>query len=419
MARQGSLATRDWAVTGLVSYPHMFSHIYFLVLPPLFPVLKAQFGVSYAELGALMTAFGVASGLCQTPVGFLVDRIGARPVLLAGIVIEAGAVLAMGFADAYWQLLVLYTMAGIANSVYHPADYAILAAQVDKARLGRAIGIHSFGGNLGWAITPVFMIAVANLWGWRAAFIAIGALGLAAVPVLLWQRVLVANDVDRDRRSAAGAAPSAKKAARPTTREGLAFLLSAPIMMCFAFYVLQGVGFGGLRTFFVAAAGAAHQVPLTVANTALSAMMLGSAIGILAGGWIADRMGARLSVVIVSLAIAGAIVAMVGVIALPAIVLVAVMAVAGFTQGVYNPIRDLTVRSVTPNGDLGKVMGFVSSGMNLAGGIMPLVFGWIMDQGDPKLIFWTAALFVVAAMFTFTGVKGRLAQRAAGAPASA
>ncbi len=321
----------------------------------------------------------------------------------------------MGFADAYWQLLVLYSLAGLGNCVFHPADYAILAAQVDKSRLGRAIGIHSFMGNFGWAITPVFMITVANLWGWRPAFIIIGALGLAAVPVLLWQRSKVANDVDLDRRPASEPAGAAKKARGPSTREGLAFLLSGPIMMCFAFYVLQGVGFGGLRTFFVAAAGAAHAVPLTVANTALSAMMMGSAIGILAGGWIADRMGARISIVIGSLAIAGGLVALVGVVAMPAAVLIGAMAVAGFTQGVYNPIRDLTVRSVTPNGDLGKVMGFVSSGMNLAGGIMPLVFGWIMDQGDPKLIFWTAALFVIAAMFTFTGVKGRLstASRAA------
>ncbi len=418
MARQGALDNRDWLVTGLVSYPHMFSHIYFLVLPPLFPLLKTQFGVNYAELGALVTAFGIASGVFQTPIGFVVDRIGARPVLLAGILLEAGAVMVMGFATAYWQLLVLYTLAGLANSVYHPADYAILAAQVDKSRLGRAIGIHSFLGNLGWAITPVFMITVANLWGWRPAFIAIGALGLAALPVLVWQRKLVANEVDRDRRPAAEPSRPAPKAARPTTREGLAFLLSAPIMMCFAFYVLQGVGFGGLRTFFVAASGAAHHVPLTVANTALSAMMMGSAIGILAGGWIADRVGARLSIVIVSLALAGAIVALVGMIAMPALVLIAIMAIAGFTQGVYNPIRDLTVRSVTPNGDLGKVMGFVSSGMNLAGGIMPLVFGWLMDRGDPRLIFWTAALFVVAAMFTFSGVKGRIAT-ASGAAASA
>ncbi len=407
MAGQGSLGYRDWAVTGLVSYPHMFSHIYFLVLPPLFPLLKAEFGVSYAALGLLMTAFGVVAGLGQTPIGFVVDRIGARPVLVGGILLQAGSVVAMGFAHSYWQLLVLYTLAGVGHTVYHPADFAILAAQVQKSRLGRAIGIHSFGGNLGWALTPLFMIGVASIWNWRVAMVAIGALGLAIVPVILWQRGLVAGGADLDR---AVRAETGRKPPRPraSTREGLAFLLSAPIMMCFAFYVLQGVGFGGLRTFFVAAAGAAHDVPLTVANSALSAMMLGSAIGILFGGWLADRIGARLSVVFASLGIAGALVAVVGMVALPAAVLIAAMSITGFTQGMYNPIRDLTVRSVTPDGDLGKVMGFVSSGMNLAGGIMPLVFGWVMDQGEPRLIFWLVAFFVIAAMFTFTGVKGRL-----------
>jgi MFS transporter, FSR family, fosmidomycin resistance protein len=418
MARE-SLGIRDWAVTGLVSYPHAFSHIYFLVLPPLFPLLKAEFGVSYAALGLLMTAFGVVAGIGQTPIGFVVDRIGARPVLIGGILLQAGSVAAMGFAHAYWQLLALYTLAGVGHTVYHPADFAILAAQVSKSRLGRAIGIHSFGGNLAWALTPLFMIGVTSLWNWRVAMVAIGALGLAIVPVILWRRDLVAGGADLDRSARAAPGASAKKPERPTTREGLAFLLSAPIMMCFAFYVLQGVGFGGLRTFFVAAAGAAHDVPLTVANSALSAMMLGSAIGILFGGWLADRVGARLSIVIASLGIAGALVVLAGEVAMPAALLIGTMSVTGFTQGMYNPIRDLTVRSVTPDGDLGKVMGFVSSGMNLAGGIMPLVFGWVMDQGEPRLIFWLVALFVIAAMFTFSGVKGRLAATASRAAASA
>jgi MFS family permease len=354
----------------------------------------------------LIAVFGVASGLGQTPVGFLVDRFGARPVLVIGTVIESLAILGIGFADAYWQLLILYTVAGIFNSVYHPADYAILAAQIAKKRLGRAIGIHSFVGNLGWALTPMFMAAVTGLWGWRWAFIAIGALGLAFVPVLIARWDMISNTA----KEVAG-----ERKAKPdtSTRAGVALLLSAPILMCFAFYVLQGMGFGGMRAFFVAATHGAHGTPLDIANMALSGMMMGAAVGILAGGWIADLSGRTMPIAVVSLSIAGIGVALVGAFALPGFALVAVLSLAGFTQGVFNPVRDLMVRSITPDGQMGKVMGFVSSGMNLSGGIMPLVFGWVMDQGEPRLVIYLSAAMIAVALFTFVGVKTQVAPIAA------
>jgi MFS family permease len=401
MAEDRAIPRRDWTVIGLVSYPHMFSHIYGMVLPPLFPLLKSEFDASYAELGILIAVFGVASGLGQTPVGFLVDKFGARPVLVIGTIIEALSILGIGFTSSYWQLLALYTVAGIFNSVYHPADFAILAAQVNKKRLGRAIGIHSFVGNFGWAITPLFMAAVSAAWGWRAAFIAIGALGLAFVPVLIARWDLISNAIKRE--------PESKKPAPDTSaRAGVALLLSTPILMCFAFYVLQGMGFGGMRSFFVAASADAHGTPIEIANFALSAMMLGSSIGILAGGWIADMVGRTLLIAVLALTTAGAGVALVGAFDMPGWLLVAVLSLAGATQGIFNPVRDLMVRSITPDGQMGKVMGFVSSGMNLSGGIMPLLFGWVMDQGEPQLVIYLAAGMIAVALFTFVGVKTRV-----------
>jgi MFS transporter, FSR family, fosmidomycin resistance protein len=399
MAQDGTTSRRDWTVIGLVSYPHMFSHIYGMVLPPLLTVLKGEFDVSYTQLGILISVFGVASGLGQTPVGFLVDRWGARPVLVIGTAIEGLAILGIGLSDSYWQLLVLYTVAGVFNSVYHPADYAILAAQVAKKRLGRAIGVHSFVGNLGWAITPMFMAGVTAIWGWRAAFIAIGALGLLFVPVLLARWSLIANIAD------ANAAAKRKAAPDTSAKAGIALLLSTPILMCFAFYVLQGMGFGGMRSFFIAATAAAHGTPFDVANYALSGMMLFAAIGILAGGWLADLSGKTFPIAVGSLTIAGVGVALVGAFALPGFALVAILSLTGFTQGVFNPVRDLMVRSITPDGQMGKVMGFVSSGMNLSSGIVPLVYGWLMDRGEPQLVIYLSAGMVAVALFTFVGVK--------------
>jgi MFS family permease len=252
----------------------------------------------------------------------------------------------------------------------------------------------------------MFMAAVTALWGWRAAFIAIGALGLVFVPVLIARWEMISN--------AAKSVAGERKAAPDTSaRAGVALLLSTPILMCFAFYVLQGMGFGGMRSFFVAASHAAHGTPLDVANMALSGMMMGAAIGILAGGWIADLSGKTLPIAVASLTIAGIGVALVGVFAMPSFVLVAVLSLAGFTQGVFNPVRDLMVRSITPDGAMGKVMGFVSSGMNLSGGIMPLVFGWVMDQGDPQLVIYLSAALIAVALFTFVGVKTQVVPEAA------
>lgn len=406
-------------MTGLVSYPHMLSHAYYFVLPPLFPLLKDAFGVGYTELGLVITVFGVIAGVGQTPVGFLVDRIGARALLIAGLALQSGSVLLIGFATEYWHLLVLYALAGLAHTVYHPADYAILTSRIAKERMGRALGVHSFGGNLAWAITPVFMVGVAALWDWRMAFIAMGALGLAFVPVLLWQMGRLESHRDSPQPAAADKTDSPSTPAEKTssTRQGLALLLSAPIMLCFAFYVLQAIGFGGMRNFFVAAMDAAHGMPLTIANSGVSGLMAGSAIGILAGGLMADRIGARLATAAVTLITSGTLIVVVGTVSLPVFLMVTLMTVAGFFQGVLAPTRDLIVRTVTPPGSAGKVFAFVSSGQNLANGLVPLLFGWIIDLGHPDWVFWTAGFFIAAALVTFVNVRSRT--RSAAQPASA
>jgi FSR family fosmidomycin resistance protein-like MFS transporter len=174
---------RDIRVIGLVSGGHFFSHFYFLVLPPLFPLLKAEFGVSYASLGLFLTAASLATMICQTPVGFLVDRFGARWILLGGLLLHSVAITAIGFTSSYWAILVLFMVAGVANTVYHPADYAILNARVTPHRLGRAFSIHTFSGNIAWAIAPAAMVSLTALWDWRTAVVVVTA-HFDGVPIL-------------------------------------------------------------------------------------------------------------------------------------------------------------------------------------------------------------------------------------------
>jgi FSR family fosmidomycin resistance protein-like MFS transporter len=169
----------DVKLIGLVSAAHLLSHFYQLVLPPIFPLLTKVFGVGYAELGLIASLMYVASGLMQTPAGILVDRFGPSRVLIGGLGIFSGAMLLAGFVPGFWWLASLMVLAGIGNSVFHPADYAVMTARVDPRRLGRAFGAHGVAGNLGWVAAPASVLGLTGLLGWRAALAILGGIGLA------------------------------------------------------------------------------------------------------------------------------------------------------------------------------------------------------------------------------------------------
>src|SRR6201991_3713817 len=109
-----------------ISIAHWVSHFHLFVLPMLFPFLKSQLGVGYIELGFALTVFGVVSGLTQAPIGYLADHIGARKVLLIGLTAGGLALIMLGLHLSYPWLIASAALLGLANSVYHPADYAIL-----------------------------------------------------------------------------------------------------------------------------------------------------------------------------------------------------------------------------------------------------------------------------------------------------
>jgi MFS transporter, FSR family, fosmidomycin resistance protein len=396
---------RDIRVTGLISFGHMLSHFYFLVLPPIMPLLRSDLGVSYTALGALMSGFALAAAVAQTPVGFLVDRVGARVVVVAGLFLEGLCIALMGFANGYWMLMALYVTAGVANSVFHPGDYAIMVASISKERLGRAFSVHLFSGNVGFALAPVVMGGIAVLWDWRAALVIMGCVGMVWA-VVMWTQASVLDD-DVRAREARESRREERKPADEAPAAGVRLLLSVPILMCLAFFIMMTLGFSAIKSFFVVATGVLYDTPLATANAALTGFMLASAVGVLAGGVLADRFGARIGTAVVTLTAAGATVLLVGSVPLGAVVLVSVMAASGFLQGLLMPTRDLLVRAVTPDGSMGKVMGFLSSGMMLASGLVPIVYGWVLDNTDARWIFWLSALFITAALLTFSTARGR------------
>src|ERR1700694_2886208 len=175
----------DLRVVGLVSAAHFVSHVYILVLPPLFPFVRAEFAVSYTELGVAIAVFNILTAVLQTPAGFLVDRTSARAVLVGGLILGAGALAAAAFATSFYAFVAMFALTGIANSVYHPANYALLSGRVSAPRMSQAYSVHIFAGFMGTAIAPASLVFLAALFGWRGAFVVAALLGAAIAAAML------------------------------------------------------------------------------------------------------------------------------------------------------------------------------------------------------------------------------------------
>jgi MFS family permease len=399
-----TLPRGDLKVMGLVGVAHFFSHFFQLALPVMFPWIRTELGVGYAALGLVMSVFYAASGLAQTPAGFLVDRFGARRILLAGIALLAGAVGLAGLAPTYWALPPLAALAGLGNSVFHPADYSILTARVTERRLGRAYSVHLVLGNLGWAASPVALVSLAALRGWRTALLVAAVAGLAAALVLARQ-----GDALSDRSGG----PARARAVEAGPTDHLALFLSPSILACFAYFALLALALSGVQTFLVSATVALYEVPLATATSALTGYLLASGAGILVGGRLADRT-ARHDVVAATGMCLGAVFMLAvasGTLASP--LLLGAITLAGFSSGATSPSRDMLVRAATPLGSSGRVFGFVYSGLDLGGSIGPLFFGALMDHGAPRAVFASIAVLMVVTVFTVVQVRLRTVPRPA------
>jgi MFS family permease len=365
---------------GAISTAHWVSHFHLMVLPMLFPFLKEQLGVGYIELGFSLTVFAVISGLTQAPMGYLADHIGARKILLAGLTLGGFALIMLALHLSYPVLIASAVLLGLANSVYHPADYAILSAHMDEARMGRAFSIHTFAGFLGGAVAPAIVAALVAMSGGYGALIAAGAVG--PVVALLLVVVGIPDASAADRKVDGVKAPQQS-------------IITPAIIVLTMFFMLLSLSNAGIGNFGVVALMSGYGSSYSAANIALTAFLGFSAIGVLAGGFLADRTRRHGQVAAVCFAVNAAIVFVIATVDLPSLLLTAAMGAAGFLGGVIAPSRDMLVRNAAPAGAAGRAFGVVSTGFNLGGIVSPLLFGWIMDQNLPHWVFGASVVFMI------------------------
>jgi len=376
-------ARKDATLIGLVGTAHLISHFSQLLLAPLFPWLKDDFNASYAELGLLMTIFFVVSCIVQTLSGFVVDRVGPRPVLFVGLSLLGLAAFGFAASHSYLSLALFSVLAGVGNGVFHPVDYTLLNHKVHPSRLGHAFSVHGITGSLGWALAPAMLVPLTIAYGWRVALMWAGVLAFVVMAFLWLNRAQLALDLVPVKKAESSAPPA----------EGsLDFLKIPAVWMCFAFFFLFAMSLSGVQAFAPEAARLLHNVPVSAAAACLTIYMVCSAAGMLTGGFLVADPSRCERIIGAGFGVAATVALTIGFVDIPALAVPVLFGVMGFGAGIAGPSRDLIVKRASPPNATGRVYGVVYSGLDIGQAIAPLLFGTLMDWQRPSLVWLGIAI---------------------------
>ncbi len=393
-----SARASDVRVISLLSLAHGSSHFFHLILPPLFPWLKAEFALSYAELGLLMSVFFVVSCIVQAASGFVVDRIGARPVLFVGVGLLALSAVVLSQSNGYALLMLGAVIAGCGNGVFHPVDYTLINHKVSVPRLPYAYSAHGVTGYLGWAVAPVFMAGIAALADWRIALLCAAVLEALILLVLWFNRNDLIDDAQHRRASAIKAAEEANPGRAP--QSAFAFLKLTSVWLCWLFFFFSMIAMAGIQSFAPSALNQLYAIPVTTGNFSITLMALGSAAGMIVGGIMAAKLKMPDRIVGTCLFACAVIGLLIGAEFVTAALVPGLFFMIGCGLGIAAPSRDMMIRSATPQGVSGSVYGIVYSGIDLGAAVGPLLFGILLDAGKPNSLFLGVAFLQLLLILT-------------------
>ena len=394
-----TLLRQDAKVITLVGVAHGTSHFYHVILAALIPWLKPEFNLSYGQLGLLMTVFFTVSGVGQALAGFVVDRFGARTVLFTGIALLGLSAVLLAGAHSYPQLMAGAFLAGCGNCVFHPADYTLLNQRVSKARLAHGFSVHGISGNIGWALSPLFLTFVAARTDWRTALLSASLLPLAVLAILVWNRhALRPEPLAAHASSAAAAAAGAKPVG------ALDFLRLKVVWMCFGFFLISAVALAGIQTFAATSLVSLYGMSLQWATSAYTCFMIASAAGTLYGGFLGAGSHHHDRIIMLAFASAAVLALVLAAAVVPAWMAVVLMGMIGLVTGIAGPSRDLMIRGAAPANATGRVFGVVYSGLDCGLALGPLLFGALMDANRPAAVFIFIGVFQLLVIFTTIGV---------------
>lgn len=387
-----------------VAAAHSVSHVHIMTVPAMLPLLPGAMGVGFVDLGVAIGVFNGVSALAQAPLGFVVDRLGAKPMLMTALALGTLSYLLLAIYPAYFCLLVSMAVAGFANGIYHPADYSLLSRGIEADRMGRAFSLHTCAGSLGGALTPPIMVGVAVAWGVQWSFAVAAIAGMLSLSFLAFG----------DRQAASAAAAPARPA--PGKGNSAAAVPVAAIAVLTFLFMLLSLSTGSVERFSVSALMQGFDVPLATANTALTAYMFSVAGGVLTGGVLADRTSRHGLLAGGAFALAALLVVAIIWLPLPPLALVVTLAAVGFLVGIVAPSRDMLVRAASPVGAEGRTFGIVSTGFNIGGVAGPVLFGYLIDNGQAAGVLWaTVAFMSVTAFIVLLQERHTMARRSVAA----
>ncbi len=391
---------QGWVVA-LVSVGHFYSHFVMLSLPPLFLLIQPELGVTFTALGAIVSAMNVMTAVWQLPSGFVVDRFGAKYILITGVAIMGFSLLLVGLANGYWTLFFLFVVAGIGNSVFHPANFSILSARLENHVFGRAVSIHSFMGYLGWGGASLVMLPLALWTDWRTAVSVIGVIGIGVTAMLLfWSSYLN----DKNNLNANEPKTNTKSL---SFRENLVLLRSLPLLMMFLFYLITAISTSGVMSFSIVANVSLFGVEKMLASTVLTGYLVASAAGVILGGWLADQTNRHNLVASVAVFFMASFIMLLAFGGGVFFFMLAGMILSGLCYGISSPSRDILTRKASPEGSAGIAFGYTSTGMSIGNFIGPVLCGWILDLGQPRVLFGFLAILVFISIITIVFTRPR------------